>query len=320
MASATVNVAGANLRAAPSTDAAILGPLAQGSAVDIMADNDDGSWHMVSATVDGTLRFGWVQANQVAVSAQAAAGGQDHSDPNDKPTTQVPDGTKPVGDPVPFTTKPSSSGNQGGQSTTTGLNGTEQKFDDGSSVIEATEGLAASRTGGFNAKLTATCRRVSKAGVTTVDQSNYSYANRKLAQVILSENVDGLATDVPAGFTATAPRDVIASQFGKNDRDDEGTGSPNMGLIQTNSEVFGASIKVSKMAENFGAGWQSNASRLTALIEIHSARTRRRVRVPLVDVGPGETIRAEVDLTWACDQFLGTRGQGEVTYRLLIPS
>jgi len=161
---------------------------------------------------------------------------------------------------------------------------------------------------------------VAEGGVTTVDQNNYSYANRKLAQAILSENVNGLATDVPAGFTATQPRQVIASQFGKNDKTDEGTGSPAMGLVQTNSEVFGASIKVSKMVENFGAGWTSNPRRLTALIEIHSARTKRRVRVQLVDVGPGETIPAEVDLTWACDQFLGTQGQGEVTYRLLIPS
>ena len=44
------------------------------------------------------------------------------------------------------------------------------------------------------------------------------------------------------------------------------------------------------------------------------------VRVPLVEIGPGESIPAEVDLTWACDQFLGTQGQAPVRYRILLPS
>jgi hypothetical protein len=131
---------------------------------------------------------------------------------------------------------------------------------------------------------------------------------------------DGIPTTAPEGFGATPVRVVIASRFGKNDKEDEGTGSPAMGLVQTNSEVFGASIKVSKMVEHFGENWPENPRRLGTLIEVHSARTGRLVRVPLVDVGPGEAIRAEVDLTWACDQFLGTKGQGEVSYRLLIPS
>jgi hypothetical protein len=47
----------------------------------------------------------------------------------------------PVGEPQPFSTKPSASGNQRGSSTTTGLKGTTQKFDDGSMVSEATENL-----------------------------------------------------------------------------------------------------------------------------------------------------------------------------------
>jgi hypothetical protein len=55
------------------------------------------------------------------------------------------------------------------------------------------------------------------------------------------------------------------------------------------------------------------------LIEVHSTRSSRRAQVPLVDVGPGEAIPAEVDLSWACDQFLDTKGHGEVSYRLLIP-
>src|SRR6516164_2400831 len=45
----------------------------------------------------------------------------------------------PVGAPVPFTTRPSISGNADGSSRTKGLNGTKQSFDDGTTVIEATE-------------------------------------------------------------------------------------------------------------------------------------------------------------------------------------
>jgi hypothetical protein len=195
-----------------------------------------------------------------------------------------------------------------------------QDFDDGSSVVEATEQLAATRTGGFDATLSASCRRVRQGNTTTVEQNDYCYSGRKLPLATLFQKSDEIPSDAPAGFDATPVRLVIASQFGKNDRDDEGTGSPAMGLVQTNSEVFGASIKVSKMVEHFGANWAKNPLRLAALIEVHSAKTARRVQVPLVDVGPGENIPAEVDLSWACDQFLGTKGQGQVSYRLLIPS
>ena len=93
-----------------------------------------------------------------------------------------------------------------------------------------------------------------------------------------------------------------------------------MGLVQTNSEVFGASVKVSIMKDIFGADWRNNEKRLTAMIEVYFASAKRMVRVPLVDIGPGEAITAEVDLTWACDQFLGTRGGANVRYRLLLPS
>jgi hypothetical protein len=46
------------------------------------------------------------------------------------------------------------------------------------------------------------------------------------------------------------------------------------------------------------------------------------VRVPLVDVGPGENApsHAEVDLTLASDQFLGTSGLATVQYRILVPT
>ena len=129
------------------------------------------------------------------------------------------------------------------------------------------------------------------------------------------------AAGVPAGFTATPIKTVKATQFGKGDRQDEGTGAPVMGTVQTNSDVVGASVKISVMAAVFGADWRRNAKRNDALIEVYFKKSRRLVRVPLVDVGPGENApsHAEVDLTLACDQFLKTDGLAIVDYRLLVP-
>jgi hypothetical protein len=228
----------------------------------------------------------------------------------------------PVGDPQPFSTRPSASGNDGGRSTTTGLKGTTQKFDDGSVVTEATEDLTASRTGGFNSSLTASCRRVTQGNTTIVHQVNYSYKQRALSDSTLVTNVNGLSLAVPAGFQPTAVRTVKATQFGKNDREDEGTGSPDMGLIQTNSEVFGGSVKVSVMVQIFGANWRNNNKRLSAMIDVFFPDRKCMIRVPLVDVGPGESApsHAEVDLTFASDQFLGTQGGATVRYQILVPS
>jgi hypothetical protein len=227
---------------------------------------------------------------------------------------------KPVGDPVPFFTDPSASGNAYGNSKTKGLRGTLQKFDDGSVVLDATEPLSASRTDGLDATLTAVCRRIQQGHVTTVEQRNYSYRGRVLPLSTLTESAAGIPADVPDNFQSTPVRAGRASQFGKNDHEDEGTGSPIMGLIQTNSEVFGASLKMSIMAQLFGDNWRNDIRRLGALIDVYFGDTKRMVRVPLVDLGPAESVKAEVDLTWACDQFLGTQGQADVVYRVLLPT
>jgi hypothetical protein len=245
-------------------------------------------------------------AHPLAIAAPAAAA--------------VAAAANPVGDPEPFTTDPSVSHNENGESKTKGLQGTLQRFDDGSVVIEATEALSAKRRDGLNGTLTAFCRRVQRDNVVNVQQDNYSYKGRRLQESTLFLKINGIPDDVPEGFEATPVRAVKASQFGKNDTEDEGTGSPLMGLIQTNSEVFGASVKVSIMKNIFGADWRHNDKRLSALIEVFFPSAKRMVRVPLVDLGPGEAITAEVDLTWACDQFLGTRGGARVQCRLLLPS
>ena len=227
----------------------------------------------------------------------------------------------PIGSPELFSTECSTSHNDNGHSTTSGLRGTLQKYDDGSTIIEATEGLNAYRKDiGLNGSLTAFCRRVQKGNVITVQQGNYSYEGRQLPLSSLFLKIDGIPIDAPTGFEATAVRTVEAIRFGKNDQG-EGTGSPHMSLIQTNSELFGASVKPSIMKKIFGLHWNKSNKRLGAMIELFFARKRRMVRVPLVDVGPGEKAksRTEVDLTWACDQFLGTEGGSKIQYRLLLP-
>jgi hypothetical protein len=155
-----------------------------------------------------------------------------------------------------------------------------------------------------------------------VHQVNYSYKQRPLSDSTLVTNANSLLLAIPAGFQPTAARTVKATQFGKNDREDEGTGSPDMGLIQTNSEVFGGSVKVSVMAQIFGANWRNNSKRLSAMIDVFFPDKKCMIRVPLVDVGPGEHApsHAEVDFTWASDQFLGTRGGATVRYQILVPS
>jgi peptidoglycan hydrolase-like protein with peptidoglycan-binding domain len=230
-------------------------------------------------------------------------------------------GAVPVGQAEPFSTKAASSGNASGSSKTTGLAGTTQVYSDGTVVTDAIEWLRAVRVDGLNGSLTAHWRRVQKGTTFAVRQEKYSYGGRTLTDGTLMVNTDGISSSVPAGFTATAIRTVRATQFGKNDTEDEGTGSPIMGTVQTNSDVVGASVKSSVMAAVFGANWPHNAKRLDALIEIYFKKSRRLVRVPLVDIGPSESApsHAEVDLTLACDQFLGTDGLAIVDYRLLVP-
>ena len=229
-------------------------------------------------------------------------------------------GANPVGSAVPFTTNPAHSGNENGNSETSGLSGTTQKFDDGTVVTDATEQLKAKRTDGLDGSLLAHWRRVQKENTFTIRQENYSYAGRILPDGTLFLDSGGLPSSAPDGFTATAPRTVIATQFGKGDKEDEGTGSPTMGTVQTNSDVVGGSVKISIMVQAFGANWRHDDRRLKALIEVFFDRSKRMVRVPLVDIGPGENApsHAEVD-PLGCDKFLMTQGRATVQYRLLFP-
>ena len=238
----------------------------------------------------------------------------------DDPMNPGPGG-QPVGQTEPFRTSASSSGNENGSSKTTGLLGRSQVFDDGTIVVDATEQLRAVRADGLNGTLSGHWRRVQKGKSFAVRQESYSYRGRHLPDGALFLDVDGIPTTVPAGFTATAVKEVKATQFGNGDKQDEGTGSPTMGTVQTDSEVVGGSVKISIMSAVFGNNWQDYDKRFSALIEVYYNKTRKLVRVPLVDVGPGEKApsHAEVDLTLACDRFLGTDGLATVDYRILVP-
>ena len=110
-----------------------------------------------------------------------------------------------------------------------------------------------------------------------------------------------------------------STQFGKFDPIDEGTGSEVFGVTQTNSDVFGASVKKSRLIDVFGSGFATNPKRLGALVEIYHPATRRYACVPLVDVGPGESQPAHIDLTFALDRFLKTEGELNVDFRVIVP-
>ena len=238
---------------------------------------------------------------------------------DDDPLQPAP-GAKPVGEAKPFSTGAASSHNANGSSTTTGLRGTIETFDDGTIVTDAVEHLRATRRDGLDSSLVGHWRRVQKGNTFAIRQEGYSYTGRRLPDGSLFLEVAAIPANAPPGFTATEVKTVKATQFGKGDNQDEGTGSPTMGTIQTNSEVVGGSVKISIMAAVFGSDWRHNDKRLDAMIEVFFRSSRRMVRVPLVDIGPGEQApsHAEVDLTLACDQFLKTEGLATVDYRLLL--
>jgi hypothetical protein len=77
-------------------------------------------------------------------------------------------------------------------------------------------------------------------------------------------------------------------------------------VVQTNSEVFGVALKQSRLSATFGAPLRNSAQLLNAFVEVFDPQSRRLARVPIVDVGPAETLSAQIDLTLALDQFLKT--------------
>jgi hypothetical protein len=222
-----------------------------------------------------------------------------------KPTGVVVQSSTPI---APDKTSGSFKGNS---SETSGLSGTETTFADGTVVRDGTETLKATRDGKNLGSKSVRQVITKKNGVQLVQQADYCWQQRALPDAVLADHVDGF----PAG---TAARKGKATEFGKHDKEDEGTGSPLLKVTQTNSEVFGCSLKQSILTEIFGTPLSKKADLLRAQVEIFNPSNGRFARVPLVDVGPAEKLEAVIDLTFALDRFLGTKGSAQVQFRVVV--
>jgi len=226
------------------------------------------------------------------------------------PSPNVAPGATPTGSQS-FSTDSSHGSFRGSSSHTTGLTGKETTFSDGTVVIDAQETLTAVRGPRDFGSKTVSHRRVKQGNVQVVQQANYSWLERTLPDALLIENFEGFPSDVKATIGK-------ATQFGKKDSEDEGTGSELQKVVQTNSEVFGVSLKKSRLVSTFGAPLQNSAQMLHAVVEVFNPQSKRFARVPIVDVGPAEHLLAEIDLTLALDQFLKTDGSAEVSFRIVV--
>jgi hypothetical protein len=214
-----------------------------------------------------------------------------------------------------FRTPPTSSSTDNGKgaSTTTGLDGQILRTDDGAEVTDASETLTAKREG-HSLGLPRTVRQVrtKRGNITSAHQPDYCWGSRQLPDAELVEDHPGF-DDENGVFSGRA------TFFGKSDKEDEGTGSPAFGTVQTNSSVFGISLKRARLLDE-GLATQDNdrglhptEKGLRARVEVFFPGTRRLVRLPLVDEGPGARINAIADLTVAATVFLQKMTEDEVT-------
>jgi hypothetical protein len=202
-------------------------------------------------------------------------------------------------------------GSSSDQSKTSGLDGRETTFEDGTVVIEASETIESYRNGNHGGPKTAWQRRVKKGNATSIEQTGYTYMDRALPAATLIESHEGLGNG----------NDVyqeVATCFGKKDDQDGGTGSEFYKVVQTCSDVWGCSVTKKINKQWFGENYGSNPDRLTAMVEVYFPQKKRYAKVPLIDVGPGETAPsgAKIDLSVALDGFLGTDGKADVEFRL----
>jgi hypothetical protein len=220
-----------------------------------------------------------------------------------------------LGTPVGHFTTPATSSttaNGSGGSTTSGLDGPIFHTDDGSEVIDATETVTAKREGhSLGAVRSVRQIRTKRGGITTVHQPDYCWGTRTLPDAELTENHPGFG----GSASVLSGR---ATFFGKSDDVDEGTGTPAYGTVQTNSSVFGISLKRALLLSEGLAAQDSNHSLqptekgLQAKVEVFFPATRRMVSLPLVDVGPAPRINAIADLTVAASVFLQKLTEDEV--------
>jgi hypothetical protein len=216
-----------------------------------------------------------------------------------------------------FTTPAASSRTQNGKggSTTTGLSGKLFEPSPGVEVIDATETLSAFRDGhALGPPRTVRQVRTKKNGTTVVEQADYCWGKRTLPSAELVDNHPGFGDD----------RSVFAGKatfFGNSDPEDEGTGTGVFGTVQTDSSVFGVSLKKAQLiAEKLMTEDKNHVLRPTdkglhAIVEVFFPTTGRLARLPLVDIGPGTTGAAKTaiaDLTVSATAFLQTRTEKEI--------
>jgi len=216
----------------------------------------------------------------------------------------------PAQSTTPLKPDPTSGAFHGNSSSTTGLVGTAKTFADGTVVKDGTETLTAVRRRSLGSKPVQQVR-TKKGAVEVVQQADYCWQQRRLSDAILVENFPGF----PPGTSFTTGK---ATEFGKHDKTDEGTGSEFLKVVQTNSEVFGCSLKQSILAAAFGTPLGSKPDLLRAQVEIFNPAKKTFARVPIVDVGPAEHLEAVIDLTFQLDRFLGTEGSAKVQFRIVV--
>jgi hypothetical protein len=194
-----------------------------------------------------------------------------------------------------------------GGSATTGLKGHVYKPSPGVTIIDASETLSAFRNGhSLGPDRTVRQVRTTKAGATVIEQSAYCWGKRALPNAELVDESDGFG-DQSETFEGKA------TFFGKSDTEDEGTGTPAFGTAQTNSSVFGISLRRARLIseglvhqDDNGVVHATNKG-LRAIVEVYFPDTKRLARLPLVDIGPGTSGGAKTavaDLTVAATAFL----------------
>ena len=127
-----------------------------------------------------------------------------------------------------------------GGSKTTGLRGKLLQPAQGVEVIDATETLTAFRDGhALGDARTVRQVRTKKDGKTLIEQPDYCWG-KPLPNAELIESSPGFGHK--ADFF-----EGKATFFGKSDTEDEGTGSAAFGTVQTDSSVFGVSLKRARL-------------------------------------------------------------------------
>jgi hypothetical protein len=193
-----------------------------------------------------------------------------------------------------------------GGSTTSGLQGSIREPSPGITVIDAVETITAFRESASLGPAKAVRQvRTMNAEKTVVEQADYCWGGRLLPNAELVEVSHGL--DGASGVFKGK-----ATFFGKGDTEDEGTGGPVFGTVQTDSSVFGISLKKARMLDLGLLTEKNGVLKLSekgarAIVEVFFPDTGRLVRLPLVDIGPGNSGAAKTavaDLTVAATAFL----------------